>query len=205
LAVQLIETMGSLPRASVEPLLGSLTREDRRRLAQAGVRLGVVHVFVAPALRPEATRWRLALWGVFNRIEGMPPPPRAGRVSIRPEPDAPPGYHAVAGFWSVAGIAVRVDMVDRIARAVHAQRLSERAGSGAIAPDPNLAASLGLGNRQFVALMRALGFRTATTAMGQAGFAFTAPRTRGRRRGRSNPQDPPATSPFASLQQLLGD
>lgn len=205
LAVQLIETMGSLPRASVEPLLGSLTRDDRRRLAQAGVRLGVIHVFVAPALRPEATRWRLALWGVFNRIEDMPPPPRAGRVSLPVERDAPPGYHAVAGFWSVAGIAVRVDMVDRVARAVHAQRLAERAGSGAIAPDPRLAASLGLGSRAFVRLMQALGFRTATTADGKPGFAFVVSRSRGRRRARGSPDTASATSPFASLHQLLGD
>jgi ATP-dependent RNA helicase SUPV3L1/SUV3 len=203
LAVQLIETMGALPRASVAPLLASLTRDDRRQLAQAGVRLGVMHVFVAPALRPEATRWRLALWGVFNRIEGMPQPPRAGLVTITVRPDAPPGFHAVAGFWSVGGLAVRVDMADRVARLVHAQRLAERAGHAAIAPDPALAASLGLSARQFARLMRALGFRTATTGEGRPGFAFTGNRTRART-ARTAPPEPRA-NPFASLSQLLGD
>ncbi len=203
LVVQLVETMGALPRAAVDPLLASLTRDDRRALARAGVRLGVVHVFVAPALKPEATRWRLALWGVFNRIEGMPPPPRAGLVSIRPEADAPPGFHAVAGFWAVAGIAVRVDMVDRVARAVHAQRLAERAGNAPIAPDPALASSLGLGPREFSALMRALGFRAAATADGR-GFAYSGTRARQQPQRRQPAGRLPA-SPFATLSHLLGD
>ena len=203
LVVQLVETMGSLPRASVEPLLASLTRDDRRALARAGVRLGVVHVFVAPALKPEATRWRLALWGVFNRIEGMPPPPRAGLVSIRPEAGAPPGFHAVAGFWAVEGLAVRVDMVDRVARTVHAQRLAERAGNAPIAPDPALAQALGLAPREFARLMRALGFRHAATGTGGAGFAYAGARARPRERSRAAAAA--GANPFASLSHLLGD
>jgi len=206
LAVQLVACMGALPRASVEPLLASLTREDRRALARAGVRLGVVHVFIASVLRPEATRWRLAFWGVHNRIEAMPPPPPAGRVSLPADPDAPPGFHAVAGFWTVDGIAVRVDMADRVARAVHAQRLAERAGNAPIAPDPALSASLGLGPRDFARLMRALGFRTAATAEGAAGFAFSGRRlARAGRRGDEAASERPRPGPFASLSQLLGD
>ncbi len=192
---QLIETMGILPRASVEDLLAALGPGDRRLLRAAGVRIGVVHVHVGGILKPEATRWRLALWGVHGRIAQMPPPPQPGRVAIPIDPAAPPGFLAVAGYWAVAGLAVRVDMVDRTARAVHAQRLAERAGSAGIRPDPALASALGLSAPQFARLMRALGFRTAR---GEGRYAFAA-----RRKPRS--AAPVEASPhFSALQDLMG-
>lgn len=191
LAVQLIETMGVLPRLSVEALLGAASRADRQALKAAGVRLGIVHVFVAGALRPEATRWRLALWAVHNRIAALPPPPAAGRVWLRLDPAAPPGFYAVAGFWAIDDLAVRVDMVDRTARAVHAQRLAERAGDGLFSPDPALATALGLAAPDFRKLMVALGFRDRA-----AGFAW-GPRRR-------PPAAAPAASAFSRLQDLMG-
>jgi ATP-dependent RNA helicase SUPV3L1/SUV3 len=199
LVVQLTETMGSLPRASVASLIASLTREDRRALGRAGVRLGVTHVYAADALRPEATRWRLALWGVSTGVAEMPAPPRPGLTSLKVDRAAPPGFYAVAGFWALGDVAVRVDMADRTARAVHAQRLSEKAGSGAIRPDPGLMSSLGLGAADFAALMQALGFRGDDAR----GFAFAparAPRSRNRRQ--AAPQAD-AALPFANLGTLL--
>ena len=82
-------------------------------------------------------------------------------------------------------------MVDRTARAIHAQRLAERAGSGAFQPDPALARALGLGAGDFGQLMRALGFRDRA-----AGFAWG---------GRRQPATPaPASSAFSRLQDLMG-
>lgn len=199
LVVQLVETLGSLPRASVAPLIGSLTTDDRRALAKVGVRLGVCHVFAADALKPEATRWRLALWGVATGVAAMPPPPPPGRTALRLSGTEPPGFLAVAGYWALDGFAVRVDMVDRLARAVHAQRLAEKAGNGAIAPDRQLVSALGLSRAEFSRLMRALGFRAATLADGVPGFAW-----RQQRRPR---RQPPAASdaalPFANLGSMM--
>ncbi len=204
LVVQLTETMGSLPRASVASLIASLTREDRTHLAKAGVRLGVCHVYAADALRPEATRWRLALWGVATGVADMPQPPRPGLTSLKVEPDAPPGFYAVAGFWALGSFAIRVDMADRTARAVHAQRLAEKAGAGAIEPDPTLTTSLGLGTDEFARLMQALGFRSA----GEHRFAFAPARRPVRaplhaRKGNRVAAASEAALPFANLSALL--
>ncbi len=202
LVVQLVETMGSLPRASVASLLASLTQEDRRALSRVGVRLGVMHVFAADALRPEATRWRLALWGVAAGIAAMPLPPPPGLTSLKLDPAAPPGFYAVAGFWAVAGVAVRVDMVERTARSVHDQRLAERAGGKPIQPDPQLMTSLGLASEEFARLMAALGFRH----VGSPGFAFKH-RSRNpafrRKAGESAPVAD-AALPFARLGEMMG-
>ena len=197
LVVQLTETMGSLPRGSAESLIASLTRDDRRALARAGVRLGVCHVFAADALRPEATRWRLALWGVANGLSQMPLPPRPGLVSLKVDPAAPAGFYAVAGFWALGGFAVRVDMADRVARTVHGQRLEEKAGSAPIRPDPALANSLGLAPADFAVLMEALGFRDRQ----HNGFTFAGERRR--KRHAPAPAIDPA-NPFAALSGMLG-
>ena len=201
LVVQLVETMGSLPRSAVLSLIGSLTREDRHALSRAGVRLGAVHVFVSEALKPEATRWRLALWGVANRLQAMPPPPQPGRISIRVDDNAPAGFYAVAGFWALAGIAIRVDMVDRLARDVHQQRLDQKAGSAPFEPSAALMSTLGLNSQDFGKVMKALGFRSA----GVGGFAYAPDRKRrGARAGKGQPTPSDAALPFAKLGEMLG-
>ncbi|WP_199555794.1 helicase-related protein [Sandaracinobacteroides hominis] len=201
LVVQLTETMGSLPRASVASLIASLTRADRSALARAGVRLGVTHVFAADALRPEATRWRLALWGVSAGVAQMPQPPRPGLTSVVVDPGAPPGFYAVAGFWALGRFAVRVDMADRTARLVHAQRLAEKAGGSAIRTDPGLLSSLGLSAADFAVLMQALGFRGAQ----ERGFAFAPAKAPRARRRAGEPAPAPSSNAFANLGAMLAN
>jgi ATP-dependent RNA helicase SUPV3L1/SUV3 len=196
LAVRLVETLGVLPRSLADDQLGALVRADRQALASAGVRLGVSHVFIPGLLRPEPTRWRLALWAVWNGIEALPALPPPGRVSLMVEHLWPAGFIETAGFWRVGAQAVRIDMVDRLARAIHGRR----AGRAPFIPDPNWAASLGLGHEGLARLMRALGCRPQLVD-GTQHFAW-----RGVRRPQQRPVPVPgeavetaAPSPFSVL------
>ena len=199
LVVQLVETLGALARPSVEGLIADITRDDRRALAAAGVRLGVSHVFVGHALKPEATRWRLALWGVWADVAAMPAPPAPGRVALAVDRSAPAGFYEVAGFWRVDGVAVRVDMADRLARELHAERLALKAGGAPFVPSQPWLQTLGLPALAFARVVRALGFR-AVGIDGQLGVAWAgAPRPRTRETAR-----PAAASPFAKLAGLMG-
>ncbi len=197
LIVRLVETMGCLARADVAPQIAALTRADRRALTGAGVRIGVVHVFIAAALRPEPTRWRLALWAVAQGIAVLPPPPAAGLVTIDVAAAVPPAFYAVAGFWSIGAHAVRIDMVDRLARAMHDQR----DGRTPFVPDANWIASVGMSRDRFARLMRALGYRPRLVD-GTAAFAWGGVRQEFRR---TEPAaDAPAESPFAVLKSMKG-
>ena len=167
LIVRLVEHMGCVVRETVSAQVEALTRADRKALLGAGVRLGVVHVFVADLLRPEPTRWRIALWSAAAGTGDLPPPPLAGRVTIDVEASAPPGFYGVAGFWIVGGQAVRVDMVDRLARAMH----GAREGRTPFVPDANWVASVGMSHDGFARLMRALGYRPRLVD-GTAAFAW---------------------------------
>ncbi len=194
LAVRLVETLGVLPRGPAEDQLGALGRSDRQALASAGVRLGVSHVFIPRLLRPEPTRWRLALWAVWNGIELLPPLPPPGRVSLAIDEAWPAGFVETAGFWRVGGQAVRIDMVDRLARAIH----DRRAGRAPFIPDPNWAASLGLGHDGLARLLRALGYRPQLVD-GTQHFAWRGVRREANDRGAAQEARPRAPSPFNVL------
>ena len=199
LIVRLVETMGCLLRSDVATQVEALTRADRKALLAAGVRIGVVHLFVAAALRPEPTRWRIALWAVAQGIAVLPPPPAAGLVTIDVAPHVPAAFYAVAGFWPLGerggDAAVRIDMVDRLARAMHGQR----DGRAPFVPDATWIAGVGLSRERFARLMRALGYRPKLVD-GTAAFAWGGIRTD----RRPEPPDAPSDSPFAVLQQMKG-
>lgn len=154
LIVQLVAALGVLNRQPLAEQLAGLNRADRQALGRNGVRLGPQHVFVPSLLRPEATRWRLALWAVANDQAQLPPLPPPGRVSIASEGLAP-DYLTVAGFWPVGPQAVRIDMVDRLARHIH----ERRDGRTPFSADPVWAASLGLSGDGLARLLRSLGYR----------------------------------------------
>ncbi len=178
LIVRLVETLGMIGRDDANDQVEALLRGDRQAMTRAGVRLGATHVFAGALLRPEPTRWRVALWAVWNEIKQVPALPPAGRVSVVVAPDWPPGFIETAGFWRIGSEAVRIDMVDRLARAIHGRR----EGRAPFIPDPNWAASAGLTRDGLARLMRALGYRLQLVD-GAAHFAW-----RGHRRANVSPE-----------------
>ncbi len=199
LIVRLVETLGALKRGDADDQVEALARGDRQALTAAGVRLGAVHIYVAAALRPEPTRWRLALWAVWNDIAVLPPLPQPGRVSVAADDSLPAGFLDAAGYWRIGSEAVRIDMVDRLARAIHGRR----SGRAPFIADPHWAASAGLTHDGLARLMRALGYRLQLVD-GAAHFAW---------RGQRRPAVPQISydaartlseSPFAILASMKG-
>lgn len=197
LIVQLVEGLGVLPREQVAEQIAGLSRPDRQALAGAGVRLGPMHVFLPGLLRPEPTRWRLALWAVAGDRSALPPLPAPGRVSLSGD-CGPADFLAVAGYWRLGGPdgdaqAVRIDMVDRLARQVHARR----SGRAPFIPDPNWAASLGLSQDGLARLLRALGYRPRLVD-GTPHFAWAGPRSAAPRLPTPRAQPTATVSPVAA-------
>ncbi len=201
LIVQLVAALGILNRAPLAEQLAGLNRLDRQALGRNGVRLGPQHVFVPSLLRPEATRWRIALWAVANEQAQLPPLPPPGRVSISSEGLAP-DYLTVAGFWPVGPQAVRIDMVDRLARHIH----ERRDGRTPFIADPVWAASLGLSADGLARLLRSLGYRPRLVD-GAPHFAWAGRPHAGRRPSASEAipvAGGNAASPFAVLAAMKG-
>ncbi|WP_313668914.1 helicase-related protein [Sandarakinorhabdus sp.] len=214
LVVQLVEGLGMLARDAVAEQLVGVTRADRQALGRCGVRLGPLHLFVPALLRPEPTRWRLALWAVASELASLPPLPAPGRVSQSGAAVAAPAdVLLVAGFWRLGSgkdaIAVRIDMVDRLSRFIH----ERRDGRAPFTPDPNWAASLGLSQDGLARLLRALGYRPRLVD-GTPHFAWAGPSRPNQRRpaasGSAHATDAipvvrgNEASPFAILAGMMG-
>jgi len=184
LLAPLIEAGGIVERRAVVGVLGNLARDDRTAARKLGLTIGALDVFAPALLKPEPLRWRTALLAVRER-RTMPELPPAGAVLL------PPGR--TPGFRTIGRQQVRIDMVERIARAAH----EAREGKRPFVPDPSLATSVGLEPATLGRLMLSLGFRALPVEAG----APPAWRWQGRRtKEEARPVNP--NSPFAALAGL---
>lgn len=184
LTAQIIGAGGVIARNSVEATLATLDGAARHRLRACGLVIGSLDLFHPLLLKPEATRWRLALFAAY-RGEAMPPLPMPGLGLLdQPSPELAVAAR-LAGFHAFGDQMLRVDLVERIARALHDQRK----GAAAFAPDLQLATSLGIGAATLSRILRALGFVSVANAQW---------RWRGRRKPVSNASTPESPA-FAAL------
>ncbi|WP_375271917.1 helicase-related protein [Sphingomonas sp.] len=149
---------GVTPRAPLTASLDALDGGARQWLRRAGVTIGALDLFDPRLLKPNARAWRQALIAAAHGA--APPAPPAGATVL---PRGTPGAMLGMGYRPLGAQAVRVDLVERIARAAHDARAASEGGArGAFAPDPALATSIGLEPETLARLMAELGFRTAS-------------------------------------------
>jgi ATP-dependent RNA helicase SUPV3L1/SUV3 len=173
---------GSIARAEVEAQLAALDPGDRRILRAAGLTIGSLDLYDPRLLKPEALRW-IAVLGAVRGKHDVPVMPPAGATVADLS-------GAVPGFRRFGSKLVRIDLVERIARALH----DKRTGDAPLVPDPALATSFGIDAATFDAVLRALGFR----ADGQGGWQWRA-------RPKASPKPlKPGSGHFAALGEIVG-
>ena len=178
---------GVLARLPVRLSVEALSPEDRHKLRRAGVTIGALDLFDARLLKPRAHAWRAALLAVVGKRLVRP---REGATVLR---RGEPGAVVAAGFRPLAAQAVRVDLVERLARAAH----DARAGRRAFTPDAALATSIGLLPETIARLMAELGFRPAKVGEGEA------PAWTWRGRPPARREAPKSDNAFAALEALV--
>ncbi|RVT93757.1 helicase-related protein [Sphingomonas crocodyli] len=151
----LAEAGGIIARRELASAIEHLDREGRSRADRLDVKLGTLDVYAPTLLKPEPTRWRLALFAAAEDAD-MPELPIPGAVSIATPPDRDACEAMTrAGYRALGAQMLRVDQAERLARLAH----DTRTGRKPFCPDPGLATSLGLRGASFTQLMLALGFR----------------------------------------------
>ena len=178
---------GIAARLPLRSALEALSPDERKRLRTIGVTIGALDLFDARLLKPEPARWRQALLAIRSAPLELPP---AGATVL---PRGAAGATLAAGFRPLGLQAVRIDLVERIARAAH----DARQGRAPFAPDPALATSIGLEPGTIARLMAELGFRA---------IAGDEPRWVWRGRPPAKPAAAAATpqGAFAALAGLVG-
>ncbi|WP_304559807.1 helicase-related protein [Sphingomonas immobilis] len=186
-AAALGEAGGIVPRLGIDAAVDGLDAGARKRLRGAGVIIGALDLFDARLLKPEPARWRRALIAARG-VDTKEPPPAGATVLARGEAGAGIGH----GFRLLGRQAVRVDLVERIARAAH----DGRDGFRPFVPDPALATSMGIAPDTLSRLMAALGFRSLPPQEGRPRWVW-----RGLARAAAAPP-PKRDNAFAALAGL---
>jgi len=140
-----------VPRLPLRASLDALSPDERRRLRKLGVTVGALDLFDARLLKPAAAAWRRALIGVRGAATAAAPD--GATVLAR----GTVGASVAGGFRPLGLQAVRVDLVERVARAAH----DAREGRKPFTPDAALATSIGLEPATIARLMAELGFHPA--------------------------------------------
>ena len=194
LLARLVDAGGMIDRNVVEDVVATLSAPDRHILKQRGIIIGSLDIFHPALIKPEAARWRLALFAARARTP-MPPLPMPGLGLIDQPASALATAALAAGYRPFGGQMLRIDLLEKIARKVHDQR----SGRLPFIPDHNLATGIGIGEATLGAIMRALGFAPAKPEMPATGLAHW--QWRGIKRKRIA-APPVPTSPFAALQDI---
>lgn len=125
---------------------GRLRTRDREILARMGVRLGRLHAYVPALLEPPAVAWKLRLWRAWTGDDAVGP---AGVA----DPAVDAGLGVALGWPVVGGIAVRIDVLERVAAT--ARRAARK---GAFAMPDSVPVQLGLDVDAAAAVLDGLGF-----------------------------------------------
>jgi len=202
-AFQLVENLGSMPRNIVGQQIKALTQEDRRRLRRLGVCFGRTSVYIPALLKPASSNFCAMLWAVINAVETVPACPEPGRISLEIEPGAPKEFYEAAGYRVCGSLAVRFDMLERLAAL--AWELSQK---GSFEIDATATSLLGQSTENIARVLFFLGYATKRKQNGVIEAArqkHTALKQQGRSSPRSRAVSPHnrlragASSPFAKL------
>jgi ATP-dependent RNA helicase SUPV3L1/SUV3 len=186
-AAALIDHAGLLPRVDHRVAIDGLDPAARKRLRGIGITIGALDLFDARLLKPAAARWRRALLAArHDRPVGEAP---AEGATVLPRTAA--GAHLSQGYRAIALQSVRVDLVERIAKAA----FEARSGRKPFAPDPALAISIGVQPATLERLMVGLGFKMARAEDQIARWVW-----RGRAPATAAP--PPRDNAFSALADL---
>ncbi len=152
-AWRLVEGLGSAAREPLESLLASLSEADRKALGRLGVRFGLAWLYLPPLLKAGAVEARTRLVALA-RASGLRAPPPGAVVLRGPALPSDPAVTAALGFAPLPGLALRQDVLERLAADLRARARA----SGAFASPADLAARAGLSRGELEACLPVLGF-----------------------------------------------
>ncbi len=157
IAFQLGEGLGCVRRRAVDEQIRALEEPRRKALGRHGIRFGVETVYLPVLLKPAAMRLRALLWAAQQGVFPPPDLPPVGRVSEHVREELPQGFYEAVGFRVTGPLALRVDMLERIA--FEARRLAREA-NGPFALTPTLLSLAGATVAQMTGILESLGYRS---------------------------------------------
>ncbi|MDE2351204.1 MAG: hypothetical protein KGL66_04875, partial [Alphaproteobacteria bacterium] len=204
LAFQLCEALGALDRR--QATMPDDERAAGRGLRGFGVRFARRSIFLPKLLRPQAASLLALLWGVYRRLEKLPPPPAPGLTSFERDDALLEGFLAAAGFRLAGPRAIRLDMLDRLEEELEAAAAKGLSAATAL---PRLVSLLGTDAATLQAVLAALGWQQVEVAGPEPQTVWrrapmaVRPKAKPRHYAKAPRAAANPDSPFAGLKALL--
>tara|TARA_B110000211_G_scaffold77050_1_gene90357 strand:+ start:890 stop:3358 length:2469 start_codon:yes stop_codon:yes gene_type:complete len=113
LAYQLYENNGVLKRKNIEEIINLISKEERKKLWNMGVKIGRYHVFLPRMLKPKAVMLRTTLWKVYNNIFSNLNIPKFGLNFVINE-NFNDKFLLLCGFERFKDFFVRIDILEKL-------------------------------------------------------------------------------------------
>ncbi len=161
-AFRLVENFGAMSRSQFGEELKQLGQDERAKLRNLGVRFGEYTLFMPKLLKPGPAKLLTLLWALWTDHDARKhQPPKAGLVSLPAERDLPHAYYYASGYRPSGARAVRIDMLERLAGQIRAQR--DAGGlAGGFEATQQLMSLVGCSGEDFESILTSLGYRKQT-------------------------------------------
>ena len=204
---QLSENLGSIERQSVEKIIVTMEKSDRKNLKQFGVRIGRHWVFIPTLLKPHIITLRSILWSLWKNTKVYTPPP--GRVSAYVDDRIPMNFYSAIGYAHFPNLIIRCDIVERLASVAW---VISRKGIFKMEGDATKLLSLaGCTVDEIVKVLSVLGYKNKLDSKGIIHFRYARPlnkKTKNsilKRNHDIKKKKYNKNSPFAALQNLIAE
>jgi len=110
---QLYENNGVLKRKNVDEVIKLISKEERKKLWNMGIKIGRYHVFLPKMLKPKAVTLRILLWKLYNDISSNINIPKFGLNFVINE-NFNEKFLLLCGFEKFKDYFVRIDILEQL-------------------------------------------------------------------------------------------
>ena len=113
LAYQLYENNGVLKRKEVDEIIKKISKEDRKKLWQMGIKIGRYHIFLPRMFKPKSVTLRTILWKIYYEINSKIEIPKFG-LNFFESKNSNEKFLLLCGFEKFKNFFVRIDILEKL-------------------------------------------------------------------------------------------
>ena len=113
LAYQLYENNGVLKRKEVDEIIKKISKEDRKKLWQMGIKIGRYHIFLPRMFKPKSVTLRTILWKIYYEIDSKIEIPKFG-LNFFESKNLNEKFLLLCGFEKFKNFFVRIDILEKL-------------------------------------------------------------------------------------------